>query len=81
MNLFQSVTSALDNTLASDPTAGRISLSNHCQYQDYIFVALPVNLKKRSQEKNLKNYADTFSVLMVYFQKHNIHQQHLPITC
>lgn len=51
MNLFQSVTSALDNTLARDPTAGRISLSNPCQYQDYIFVALPVNLKKSSQEK------------------------------
>lgn len=24
MNLFQSITSALDNTLASDPTAGRM---------------------------------------------------------
>lgn len=34
MNLFQSVTSALDNTLASDPTAGRM-LEQEMKYYSF----------------------------------------------
>jgi hypothetical protein len=29
MNLFQSITSALDNSLAKDPTAGKLHSCNH----------------------------------------------------
>lgn len=50
MNLFQSVTSALDNTLASDPTAGRIS-----RYQDYIFVALSMTPHGIKLSRKMKN--------------------------
>lgn len=37
MNLFQSITSALDNTLASDPTAGRL-LKQETGFHTYIIL-------------------------------------------
>lgn len=40
MNLFQSVTSALDNTLASDPTAGRM-LNQEVEFNTLKYLRTP----------------------------------------
>lgn len=56
MNLFQSVTSALDNTLASDPTAGRM-LKQEVEFNAWKYV-------RTLSQQNISHLKDLHFLLM-----------------